>query len=121
MLLFLWKGGGRGKGVQSLLKMNFGRMLGDEPSCGRSGVSMRTQIQGCKCGTRPSVFGFFSRGGVGILPWPAGIEELGRKSSLGAVGGRAGVVTQCALQEEGTSPCSAAARDAVGDIMAFFS
>lgn len=42
-----------------------------------------------------------------------GVEELSRRSSLGAVGCRDGAVNQCALQKEGTFPFSADGRGAV--------
>lgn len=49
-----------------------------------------------------------------------GVEELSRRSSVGAVGCRDGAVNQCALQKEGTFPFSADGRGAVWEIIAFF-
>lgn len=54
------------------------------------------------------------QGGIGILPWRGGIEELSRRSSLGAVGCRDGAVNQCALQKEGTFAFSADGRGQFG-------
>lgn len=89
-------------------------MVGDEPSC-----AVHEELDtnpGCKSAIRPPGFGFFSRaaGWDWDPPWCGGIEELGRKSSVGAVGCRAGGVNPSCK-----SP--ALQRNIVWDMMAFFS
>lgn len=54
------------------------------------------------------------QGGIGVLSWRGGVEELSRRSSLGAVGCRDGAVNQCALQKEGTFAFSADGRGQFG-------
>lgn len=61
------------------------------------------------------------QGGIGVLSWRGGVEELSRRSSLGAVGCRDGAVNQCALQKEGTFAFSADGRGTVWEMIAFFS